>query len=103
MLSDRLRLLGIKTMFQGVLIAFRGAGARCAAVHAAAGLTGEGRGLTRCSLAGLGTAARACSHGSGIPLVCHRRLISPLTFGRLPLLSGGRRNALRIFDGVRLT
>lgn len=90
MCSERRCFLGIETMFQRVLIAFRGAGARCAAVHAAAGLTGEGRGLTRCSLAGLGTAARACSHGSSIPLVCHRRLISPLTFGRLPLpLSGG--------------
>ena len=103
MLSERQCLLGMKTMFQRVLIAFRGAGARCAAVHAAAGLSGKGRGLKRCSLAGLGTAARACSHGSGIPSVCHRRLISPLTFGRLPLLSSGRRNALRIFDGVRLT
>ncbi len=102
MLSERQCLLGIKAMFQRILIACRGAGACCAAVHAAAGLTGEGRGLTRCSLAGLRAAARACSHGAGIPLVRHRRLISPLTFGLLWRLSGGRRDALHIFDGVRL-
>lgn len=101
--AQRQGVLRVKTMFQSILIALRGAGPWGTAVHAASLLSRDSRGQARRALAGFGTAPQTLSHRRCVSGVGHCGLIGSPAFRRLLLdCTNPLRHILQVLNGFRM-
>lgn len=101
--AQRQGLLRVKTMFQGILVALRGAGPCCAPMHPASFLSSDSRGQARRALAGFGTAPQTLSHRRCVSRVGHCGLIGSPAFRRLLLdCTNWLRHILQVLNGFRM-
>jgi len=101
--AQRQGLLRVKTMFQSILIALRGAGSWGTAVHPASLLSRDSRGQAWRAFAGFGATSEALSHRRCVSRVGHSGLIGSPAFRRLLFDCTNRlRHILQVLNGFRM-